>query len=216
MSKKKKSQKILIPRGTIDPNEDTLIEIPVDLKRKPVIVASKNGAERSFRANRSSGSFISSQNDFDESMFDQTISNRSISGIRQNESYFTPNTSSSEYRTALDLDSTVIADLNVTDQEEKMLVQRKLEAFQDARRQFLLETTHVATKRTQTLNDSEYNQPSKIVRQCSSRKSFQIDDIPANSTFSSERFGKERSKHVQTRFIDDDPDVGSSCRCSSK
>lgn len=216
MSKKKKSQKILIPRGTIDPNEDTLIEIPAGLKTKPVVVAGKNEADRSLTANRSTKSFISSERDFDESLFDHSILNKSISGIRQNECHFTPSNSTADYRTALDLDSTVIADLNVTEQEEKMLVQRKLEAFQEARRQFLLETTHVATKRTQTSNDSDYNQFSKNMRRIPSRKSFQFDDNPANSTFSSEMCGKERSKHVQTRFIDDDPDVGSSCRCSSK
>jgi hypothetical protein len=35
------AQKIIIPRGLIDPSETTIIEIPQHLKRTPVIVAQK-------------------------------------------------------------------------------------------------------------------------------------------------------------------------------
>lgn len=41
---KNKTQKILIPKGTVDPNEDTLIEIPADMQELPIVVAKKPGS----------------------------------------------------------------------------------------------------------------------------------------------------------------------------
>lgn len=34
-------QKIIIPRGAVDPNETTIIEIPQELRRAPIIIAQK-------------------------------------------------------------------------------------------------------------------------------------------------------------------------------
>lgn len=37
----KKPQKIVIPKGTINPNETTVIEIPGNLRKKSVVIAKK-------------------------------------------------------------------------------------------------------------------------------------------------------------------------------
>lgn len=44
---KNRTQKILIPKGTVDPNEDTLIEIPVEMQELPIVVAKKPGSGQS-------------------------------------------------------------------------------------------------------------------------------------------------------------------------
>ncbi|KAG5891885.1 hypothetical protein JTB14_015903 [Gonioctena quinquepunctata] len=47
---KEKTQKLIIPRGTIDSADTTIIEIPVKLKRRPVVVAKRRNPEKTFIA----------------------------------------------------------------------------------------------------------------------------------------------------------------------
>lgn len=35
----KKTQKVFIPKGSINPNEDTIIEIPREMQEQPLVVA---------------------------------------------------------------------------------------------------------------------------------------------------------------------------------
>lgn len=39
MPQKKTTQKIFIPKGSINPNEDTIIEIPSEMQEQPLVVA---------------------------------------------------------------------------------------------------------------------------------------------------------------------------------
>ncbi|XP_060518199.1 uncharacterized protein LOC132696991 [Cylas formicarius] len=127
----KKSQKILVPKGTIDPDEDTVIEIPIALKGQPIIVARKQGrADDSLSISRSLYSSISGE----------TFPVRTSSTLsRPQETLWY--SSQATHQPLGNLDQTELA--------EKQLVHSRLEEFQQARRQFLLETANVATKSTQ-------------------------------------------------------------------
>ncbi|KAL1490936.1 hypothetical protein ABEB36_011605 [Hypothenemus hampei] len=46
--KDSKTQQIIIPKGTIDPNEDTLIEIPGDMQEQPVVIVERS--RKSFKS----------------------------------------------------------------------------------------------------------------------------------------------------------------------
>lgn len=49
----KSGQKIIIPKGTINPDEDTLIEIPRGLHAQPIVIARTGLQEKSISIQRS-------------------------------------------------------------------------------------------------------------------------------------------------------------------
>lgn len=179
---RKKTQKVLIPRGTIDPNEDTLIEIPSSLKEKPMVIASHSHnssgnagrtLERSFARSTSPGirPGRSSRSEFHSPMIPGPVFSS----------------------TMMEMDDMRLPDLDSTEQEEAMMVQEKLRAFQEARRRFLMEASRVANKSIQTGPQSVSN-------------SFQMDNIRGCSSRS--RTGRQhhgRGKSSRSWDEEDDP-----------
>ncbi|XP_074029384.1 uncharacterized protein [Leptinotarsa decemlineata] len=55
------SQKIVIPRGTVNPNETTVVDIPNDLRGSAVVVAKKKGPSMGARPGSPTGEWSSMQ-----------------------------------------------------------------------------------------------------------------------------------------------------------
>ncbi|KAL1491558.1 hypothetical protein ABEB36_012136 [Hypothenemus hampei] len=125
---KKKSQKVLIPKGIINADEDVLIEIPRTFKDKPLVVAAKPGSQ---------------------------IVHSSFPGTSQSSIHYI-----------------LLPNIQATEMEEKQAIQAKLEAYQEARRQFLLETSRVANQISSRTNTSR----SRTSTRSSRRKAREIND----------------------------------------
>ncbi|ENN79330.1 hypothetical protein YQE_04239, partial [Dendroctonus ponderosae] len=181
---RKKTQKVLIPRGTVNPNEDTLIEIPTSLKEKPMVIASQphhsfgntsRPLEKSFT--RSTSPIISAgRAGFHSTTIPDPVFSSSM----------------------VEMDDMRLPDLDSTEQEEAMMVQEKLRAFQEARRRFLMEATRVANKSIQTSPLSFSN-------------SFQQDDVQGCSSRS--RMGRKHHgrRTKSSRSWDDEDDDQCGC-----
>ncbi|XP_050296506.1 uncharacterized protein LOC126736271 [Anthonomus grandis grandis] len=252
---KNKSQKILIPRGTIDPNEDTLIEIPKNLQERPVVVASRgpNQTHLSFRSDHIGPSNISSQYapmqttnpniTLGQTYYEpaaantstfyqpQPIPTRNQVPIRTDDSFSPTHNStvhSPNYYSSHDISASLLADLNTTELEEKSLVQQKLEAFQEARRQFLLETTTMVATSTSPSASSCYTNESvfdqtysgHLPQKKKKKKSGCLDTSKGSSSSIKSNCSQRRSsRRVQAKIEDsedEDDDANVTCVCPSK
>ncbi|KRT81835.1 hypothetical protein AMK59_5410, partial [Oryctes borbonicus] len=139
--KKIEFQKVVIPRGMINPHETTVIEIPINLQKQPVVVA-KRKTEIS-RANNKSR--FGSRSKYDSFRPKQTSSPISIHDQHQTSRSFM------NYTPLEGLSS--IGDLEATERQERDQLQRDLDEFQRARRKLLANTSHL-------VNGEESSRPS--------------------------------------------------------
>ncbi|CAG9768571.1 unnamed protein product [Ceutorhynchus assimilis] len=249
---KKGSQRILIPRGLVDPNEDTIIEVPRNYKETPVVVASRS--ERNVNIARSTKSIKlrKDEEDFDYVMYNQKPTaqyprarNQAVSYVPQANyntqpsqatidaqppvSYPPPSVHSRQpnlYQppikctNATTYDSAVpernldisLTNLDATEKAELQQVQDKLEAFQRARRQFLLEANQLTiSKGVQTAPPSGTGSTGFSTIPSTSSSRTQTSILNTGSYLSSST--RERTRRVQVTENDSEDDVGYSCIC---
>ncbi|KAF7270239.1 hypothetical protein GWI33_016789 [Rhynchophorus ferrugineus] len=130
---KRKTQKILVPKGTINPNEDVLIEIPIELRDQPMVIAKRPDKNRSYRK------LTMPDNEDDLTRRKPKKKHKRLDDSNEDISLYHKASNSSA------LNKTGVDNLDETEQLEKDLIQSKLQNFQQARRMFILETTSVAT-----------------------------------------------------------------------
>lgn len=223
---KKKTQKILIPKGTINPDEDTLIEVPYSLKSNTLVVAgpsptpdfnTKVDKTTSFYdPSPISKSYIRLP---EEARSSKTVYHKQpdysqiLSPILRNDAA----SSSKPMSVVTDLDDMVLPDLYAAEQEERSVMEEKLSAYQQARRQFLFESTRVASKSFQTpsyMDDSRRHQETDIDDSYAMRGSSR--SIKARPSKNRSEFKRSRRGNLMNDEDDNNEEEDDSCFCSSK
>ncbi|CAG9768570.1 unnamed protein product [Ceutorhynchus assimilis] len=155
---KQQTQKVLIPKGTINPNEDTVIEIPTNYRKAPVVVATKSNRSATIAARSSKTTKQIAERDvedFNYVMYNQQPTLTPCPAVCYSESIDQNQaTTQQQFRSAKrktvqtgiseNYSNTIsLSDLSAKEKAETKLVQEKLEAFQLARRQFLIEANNI-------------------------------------------------------------------------
>lgn len=224
---KKKTQKILIPKGTINPDEDTLIEVPYSLKSNTLVVAGPSPAAGFSKVDKTTSYYDTSKSYIrlpEEARSSKTVYYKQPDDYSQFLSPLLRNDAASSSRpkesisVIADLDDMVLPDLYAAEQEERSLMEEKLSAYQQARRQFLFESTRVASKSFQTsssMDSSRRHQESGTDDSYSMRGSARSIKVRQSKHRGEQTLNRSRRKNLMDGE-DDNNEEDDGCFCSSK
>ncbi|KAF5304170.1 hypothetical protein FQR65_LT08064 [Abscondita terminalis] len=132
-------QKVIIPKGMINPDETTVIEIPARLHKQPIVVAKHKTAD--LGRGLLCGTFKNQHLTTPASLKSPTLP--------PSEPQLNINQHRLKVREGVDtnvrFNSGSLKNLNATEERERAELQKNLEAFQKARRKLLENTTKLAT-----------------------------------------------------------------------
>ncbi|XP_030768205.1 uncharacterized protein LOC115891785 [Sitophilus oryzae] len=152
----KKTQKILVPKGTIQSNEDVLIEIPVELKDQPMVIARRPQSGKS-RVKPSDLKMVEYDEEDPPVQPAVKYKPRRVAPQQESEEFLPPFSSSTMHSSTRPVPG--LDNLDETEALEKQLIQKKLEEFQQARRMFILETTGVAAHSSHMFHNTTFSVP---------------------------------------------------------
>lgn len=221
---KKKTQKILIPKGTINPDEDTLIEVPYSLKSNTLVVAGPSpAADFNAKVDKTTSFYDPSPISKsyirlpEEARSSKTVYYKQPNDYSQILSPILRNDAASSSKPTSDLDDMVLPDLYAAEQEERSVMEEKLSAYQQARRQFLFESTRVASKSFQTpsyMDNSRRHQETGTDESYAMRGSSR--SIKARPSKNRSEFKRSRRGNLMNDEDDNNDEEDDSCFCSSK
>lgn len=227
---KKKTQKILIPKGTINPDEDTLIEVPYSLKSNTLVVAGPSPAAGFTKADKTTSYYDTSKSYIrlpEEVRSSKTVYYKRPDDYTQILSPILRNDAASSSRpkestsVIADLDDMVLPDLYAAEQEEKSMMEEKLSAYQQARRQFLFESTRVASKSFQTSSSTMDNsrmrhQETGTDDSYAMHGSSRSIRVRPSTNRSEQRLNRSKRGNLMNNEHDNNEEEDDSCFCSSK